>query len=172
MRRLILAIFAITLFAGFHTAQAAPAVSYPSGWNLVAGPAGSTFPGATAVYSFPPGAADYIGRTSDTPASTGYGYWAYYPQGGSPNLAGNPSSCRTTIEAPAGRYFLAGNTSSSNTATINGAAMVYTYDPVAGTYAAARTLTPGQGAWVMPDAGGAVTIDAGRCLSVAASALP
>jgi hypothetical protein len=164
MRRLVLAVLAVTLLAGHQVAHAASNVSYPAGWNLVAGPAGSTFPGATAVYSFPPGAEDYIGRTGATPSSTGYGYWAYYPRGGSPNLASNPSNCRTTITAPVGQYFMAGNNSATNTATISGASAVYTFDPVANTYVAARSLVPGQGAWVQADSGGLITIDAGNCV--------
>jgi hypothetical protein len=42
--------------------------------------------------------------------------------------------------------------------TISGADTVYTYDPVAGQYIAATTLKPGQGAWVLSNAGGTITL--------------
>jgi hypothetical protein len=173
MRRLAIAgLITALLLVGRNAAGTVLAVTYAPGWNLVAGPAGSTFPGATAVYSFPPGAEDYIARTGATPSSTGYGYWAYYPHGGSPNFADNPSNCRTMITAPVGQYFLAGNSSSTNAATVSGASAVYTFDPVAHTYVAATSLVPGQGAWVMPDSGGVVTIVAGNCTPASAAAAP
>jgi hypothetical protein len=170
MRRLVLVVLALALLIGDQTVRPVHAVTYAPGWNLVAGPAGSTFPGAAAVYSFPPGAEDYIARTGVTPSSTGYGYWAYYPQGGSPNLAENPSDCRTTITAPVGQWFLAGDPSATNTARVSGAMAIYAYDAVARTYTAVTALAPGQGAWVMPDRGGVITLEVGNCAPAATTA--
>lgn len=49
---------------------------YNPGWNMVGGPAGSTLPTATAVYTFANGA--YIPAGREMPAGCA-GYWAFFP---------------------------------------------------------------------------------------------
>ncbi len=164
-RRLTLLMLAMLAVLGAARTSAVHAAAYPAGWNLVAGPAGTTFPGALAIYSFPSGASTYVARSVNGPAVTGAGYWAYYAQSSAPAFAGNPTACSIAIPAQAKEWFLAGNPSATNQARISGVSASLLYDPLAGSYTSNDVLQPGQGAWVMPDMGGVVTIDAGACVA-------
>jgi hypothetical protein len=137
-------------------AHAQAPITYPAGWVLVSGPDGTTFPAATALFAYPPGASGY--STPDNGATGGEGLWAYFPNGGSP-VFGSGGPCAMTLETRAGQPFIAGNPSATMTATVTGAQAMYTFDPTTQQYTATPTLAPGQGAWVFPS-GGTVTITA------------
>jgi|GEM_PF-5406450 len=154
---LLVAVMLLALSAASGSAQQ----SIATGWNLLGGPTGTRFPGATAVFAYPPGADAYqpvMGATR----SAGLGYWVYYPAPGQPLFAPE-TICTITWSAEPGVPFLAGNPSATTSARITGAAVVYVYDAALQAYQAATTLAPGRGAWVYPDASGVVTIDASPC---------
>jgi hypothetical protein len=61
-----------------HAQQSPSAVgSYAAGWNMVGGPPGTTFTGATAFYAYGPGG--YITISAPTAGSSCQGYWAKFP---------------------------------------------------------------------------------------------
>src|SRR5436309_1197221 len=110
-RRGVLRLFAAGMAAALvgmpETTRAEPRTTdqtstYPLGWNLVAGPAGSTLAGATgALYSLQPGDSDYRSFPVTTPLQACWGYWAYFPNGGS--LTPGSSSGTCTV-APGGSW--------------------------------------------------------------------
>jgi hypothetical protein len=146
MRRLIIAVLAATLFfVGHQTAQTALAVAYAPGWNLVSGPQGSTLTGATGnIYTLQPGDTDYESFAASSPLHGGWGYWAFFPNGGSITFGASAPSL--TITPVPGAFLMLGNPSQS-VATITGADSVLLYTP-AGGYQDSTVIPPGQGAWV------------------------
>ena len=146
MRRLSIALLTAVLFVGFHGTQYVFAVTYAAGWNLVAGPEGSRLSGASgSVFTLQPGDTDYEVFAADSPLHGGYGYWAFFPSGGSITLTGGSNTF--SVASVPGQFIMVGNPSQS-VVTISGADTAYTYTPSAG-YQAATTIPPGQGAWVM-----------------------
>jgi hypothetical protein len=135
-------------------------VSYPTGWNQVAGPAGTALNGNTGpLYSFPAGNTDYQLVPNGSSLQPGQGYWAYFPSTTTITLASGDAK-PVTMQLPAGQYVLVGNPGST-TAGVTGADSLRTFDPVSNGYAAATTLKPGQGAWAISMAGGTLTIGGG-----------
>lgn len=150
MRRLMVVAAVIVLAclaaAQLRHPQRSQAISYPAGWNLISGPDGSRARGATELLTFQPGDTDYETFSADTPLRGGYGYWAYFPNGGSIDLA--PGTARYTVTLIPGQYAQVGNPSALYSATVQGADDLETYDPVAGVYNSASEIPAGQGAWV------------------------
>jgi PKD repeat protein len=136
----------------------APVVRYPAGWNLVAGPAGTSFPQALGVlYTWQPGDSTYETLPSAAGVQAGAGYWAYFPQAVSVNMGGT-STDTALINLSPGEVVLAGNPSASAIITIRGADMAMAYDAPSGRYRSVQTLSPGSAAWVSIGSGGTVTL--------------
>ncbi|MGH3578835.1 MAG: hypothetical protein ACRDU0_14925, partial [Mycobacterium sp.] len=128
---------------------AGPTVTYQTGWNIVAGPAGMTFPQAAAtLYTLPGGASNYTTISNTTGINSGAGYWAYFGSTTTVSLSGT-STLPATVSVPANSYAMIGNPS-TRAVTVSGADAVFTFDPVANSYSNGNTTTlqPGQGAFV------------------------
>jgi hypothetical protein len=140
------------------TSIAAPAVSaisitYPTGWNLVAAPTGTTMTGATPpLYTWQSGDVAYVPSNTTT---TGYGHWAYFPAPSTVNIPITSPTVITKALQP-NQYVMIGN-SGTTSATVTGADVIYVYNPTSG-YQTTNVLQPGQGAWALSFAGGNVTI--------------
>jgi hypothetical protein len=134
-------------------------VSYATGWNLVGGPSGISFPQANGpLYTFQANDTNYETIPNTQPIVGGQGYWAYFNSPISGTLAGT-SAATSTTNVPAGQFVMIGNPSATQTLTVSGADAVDTFDPVANQYVTtSTTLRPGQGAWVFSFNGGAVTL--------------
>ncbi len=131
-------------------------LTYPPGWNLVGGPAGTVITGASGpLYGFPAGAQDYQVLPSDTPLEAGAGYWAHF-DALSPQVLPASAPFGTTLELPAGAFVLIGNPRAT-ISVVYGADVVYIYDAVLG-YESTLTLQPGQGAWAFSARGATITI--------------
>jgi PKD repeat protein len=136
----------------------APVVSYPAGWNLIAGPAGTPFPQAESpIYTWQPGDTTYEARAAAAGVQAGEGYWAYFPQPAVVPLSGFSSDTYSVV-VPAGQSILIGNPSATHAVTVHGADSVTIWDAVAQRYSSASSLAPGAGAWVSVAAGGTVTL--------------
>ena len=139
---------------------ATSSATYSPGWNLVGGPAGTTFSQAlNPLYTFPAGASSYVQVPNTQPAQAGVGYWAFFNSQTTVTLSGT-TTLPFTVTAPAGQYIMIANPSATSTVTVSGADVVYTYDPTnaASPYSAVSTLQPGQGAWVYSAAGETITM--------------
>ena len=146
MRRFSIALLAALLFVGFHGTQHVFAITYAAGWNLVAGPEGSHLSGATgSIFTLQPGDTDYEVFAADSPLRGGYGYWAFFPSGGSITLAGGSNTF--SVASIPGQFIMVGNPSQA-VVTVSGADTAFTYTPSGG-YQNATAIPPGQGAWVM-----------------------
>ena len=152
MRRLLLLVPLLAAVALFGAVRARPertlAISYPAGWNLISGPDGSLVRGAQGVlYTFQPGDIDYEQVPVTTPLHGGYGYWAFFPAGGSIDLAaGTP---RYTVTLLPGVFAMIGNPASQASASVQGADDIELYDPIGGTYSSVSEIPAGQGAWAL-----------------------
>lgn len=125
----------------------AQTVSYPAGWNLVAGPAGSTLVGADgSLYSFRPGDTAYEVFDVGAPLRACWGYWAYFPTGGSLAPAASQAVCSAATVSDA--WVMVGNPSTTGPATVSGADQVLIYDPVNG-YQQTTSVPVGAGAWLL-----------------------
>lgn len=136
-------------------------VTYPAGWNIVAGPTGTVLPGvAGALYSLPPGVTSYLTLPGTSPLQAGTGYWAYFNASTTITLP-VASSTSVTVQLTPNQYALIGNPGNT-TATVSGTSLsVLLYSPTGGGYTPMMQLPPGQGAWVASPYGGAVTITSG-----------
>lgn len=122
-------------------------VTYPSGWNLVAGPAGTILTGADGpLYRL--GSAYLRNPHPSVPATTpldaGAVYWAYFDRPTTVTLHG-PGQPLAATPVP-GALVPLGNPLTVD-ASVTGSAHLYVYDPVGGEYHEATDLKPGQGAW-------------------------
>jgi len=132
-------------------------VSYPSGWSIVGGPAGTTLTGAAGpLYAFQPGDTTYEVVPSGSPLKAGFGYLAFFPASTTSSIPVVSPPAPTTIPLPAGQLVLVGNPGNT-TATLSGADTILVMTS-SGSYASASTLGPGQGAWVSSNSGGSLTI--------------
>jgi len=137
------------------TAVKLDAITYPAGWNLIGGPGGSHVLGASgSLYTLQPGDADYETVSVESPLHGGWGYWAYFPAGGSLDTSGGADPESFAMVAAPGQYTMVGNPSSSRAAPVNSALyIVYTLAPGVG-YQPAQALLPGQGGWITQVAAG------------------
>jgi hypothetical protein len=135
----------------------APAVMYPPGWNLVAGPQGARLSGATGqIYTLQPGDTTYESLPAGSPLSACVGYWAYFPNGGGIDFGPfGSASINCSIAISPAQFVMMGNPSASANVSVAGANVVYSYTPDAG-YQSTTRLAPGHGAWVF--AAGSVSI--------------
>lgn len=136
-------------------------VSYARGWNIVAGPAGTTFTSAGAtLYTYQ--GATYTTLRNTQGVTQGYGYWAYFPSDATVTMNGAGADSYTTTLG-AGQMKLVGNPSGLKTATVK-ADVIYTYDPASGYTRdqGSATLPVGRGAWVYSAQGGTVTVKTGQ----------
>ncbi len=123
-------------------------VTYHAGWNLVAGPRGTVFTGASgSLYTYLPTSTAYEPFPASSPSYDGYGYWAYFPQTTTIQLAGAGSTFFSADGDP-GQWFLIGNENGTTPMQVMGADTVETYNPQTGQYQQTTTLQPGQAAWV------------------------
>ncbi len=123
-------------------------VTYKAGWNLVAGPRGTVFNGAAgSLYTYLPTSTSYEAFPAVAPSYDAYGYWAYFPQDTTVQLAGTANSFFSADGDP-GQWFLIGNENGTMPMQVLGSAAVETYNPQTGKYEQATALQPGQAAWV------------------------
>jgi PKD repeat protein len=135
-----------------------PTVTYAVGWNLVAGPTGTTFPQANGVlYTFQAGDTNYESQPNTTPVTGGRGYWAYFTTAATVSLS-NPGTTTASVQAPANQWVMVGNPSNSTTVTVHGADSVQSFNPSTNSYVATTSLAPGHGAWAISTAGGTITV--------------
>ena len=139
-----------------HTARAAT-ILYQPGYELIAGPTGTVVHGvAGSLYTIDPKSGQFVAIDPSQALQSGVGYFADFTDLTNVRLApddGQPA----TIQAPAGQWLLVGNPSDYNDATVEGADLVYGYDPQAG-YVQESTLPPGQGALVYSANGGTIVV--------------
>jgi hypothetical protein len=122
-------------------------LSYPAGWNLIGGPDGSTVSGVLgSLYTLQAGDTAYQVIDPASPLTACWGYWAYFPNGGSLTPGTSESACAD--DGTGGNWVMIGNPSMSGPATVRGADTIYTYSPTDG-YQAARTIPIGAGAWAI-----------------------
>ena len=137
---------------------ASAALAVTTGWNLIAGPTGTTASGAaSSLYTFQAGDTAYEPSPAASPLDAGVGYWAFFSAPATLTLASG-STQPVTRPLPAGQYVMVGNPFTTN-ASVAGADAVYTYS-ASGGYQAATVLSPGQGAWAFSSAGGTLTLTA------------
>lgn len=163
------AMLVVTLILlGVRGAAPARAATLPAGWNLVAGADGATLTGATGqIYSLQPGDANYEVFAADRPLKAGWGYWAYFPTGGSVSSPGSRSGYSVALTS--GAWAMIGNPTSDCSVSVSGADTVLTYSPGAG-YQETTTLSMGQGAWAIGS--GTVTLTPGSCVAQPATPSP
>lgn len=136
----------------------APCASYPSGWSIIGGPSGTSFPQADGpLYTFQAGDTNYESFPNTTGIIGGLGYWAYFfsPATVSMNGSGTTSA---SITAPASQWVMVGNPSGTASVTVHGADVVYRFDIPSNSYQPVSVLGPGTGAWAISLSGGTITV--------------
>ncbi len=147
----------IVALAGRTRAQTAGVVSYPAGWNLVAGPEGTVFSGAVGpLYTLQAGDTRYRANAATDAVHAGYGYWAYFPQTTFIRLAGT-ARLPQSLQLPAGQYVLIGNPANEPVSVSPGADLLFTFNPAGNSYVSTTVLLPGQGAWAFSSDGMVLT---------------
>lgn len=165
MRRLAVLVVAAAWLALHQPAVAAPraaSVSYPPGWNLVGGPAGTRLSGATgSLYTLQFKDSGYRSLDVSQPLTGGFGYWAYFPGGGSATLPdGGP--CVVAVPIGARQWVMVGDPWPTGTATIKGPDRVYRYIPGSG-YQEGVTIRAGEAAWAYSSVNTTVAIVVDGC---------
>jgi hypothetical protein len=160
----LIAIAAVLGQTPAHADHATSAPTFPAGWNLVGGPAGTRLQGASAtLYTRQFRDAAYENVSAPSGLTGGLGYWAYFPSGGSATLPdGGP--CVVAVPIGAGEWVMVGNPWPTGTTTVRGAERVYTYNPASG-YSVGVTLRPGWGAWAYSSVATTVALVVDGCPS-------
>jgi hypothetical protein len=132
-------------------------VSYAPGWNIVAGPSGSTITGNVgSFYSFRPGDTTYEVAPAGSALTAGVGAWAYFTARTNTTIGmANPGNM--SVQLPPGQFVMIGN-SGDTAATVSGADSVLVYNPSNGGYSQTTQLAAGQGAWAISMNGGMATM--------------
>jgi hypothetical protein len=152
------------------TARPRAAIAYGPGWNLVSGPGGSTLAGATgSLYTLQPGDTDYRSFPIDSTLQAGWGYWAYFPNGGS--LASSSDGNRYSVSLMNGAWTMVGDPSASLPATVAGADQVLLYTAASG-YQPFSFIPPGQAAWISGSGTVSVSVVSPTGSTTVASPLP
>lgn len=174
MRRSALLLFALVAALSFRAASVSASrqnvtVSYPPGWILVGGPAGTRLSGASStLYTLQYTDSGYRSVSAGSGLTGGYGYWAYFASGGSASLPdGGP--CVVAVPIKGGQWVMVGNPWPTGTTTVRGVDRVLTYDPASG-YKSGTTLQPGQAAWAFAGVNTTVALVVDGC--TAASSVP
>ncbi|MHB8577903.1 MAG: alkaline phosphatase family protein [Dehalococcoidia bacterium] len=145
-------------------AQSATAVTYQPGWNLVSGVvAKATTVNVGPFYTLQAGDTGYESITASARLMPNLGYWAYFARQTMvqlPAAAASPGN----FTLPAGQYVMVGNPSTGRT-LVNGATVVYTYNPAAG-YQPATLLQPGDGAWAFSAGGGSLALTPSQAIPI------
>lgn len=131
-----------------RASRAAPAqsITYPPGWNLVSGPDGSTLTGAEGLlYTLQPGDSDYQAVPASNALRGCWGYWAFFPDGGSLNPSSDTAD-RCDVPTLPGQWVMLGNPTATQTLRFAGIDQALSYSPGGG-YQATQALAPGQGAF-------------------------
>jgi hypothetical protein len=152
MRRIIITgLFAVLLLVGHQSAGTALAAMYEPGWNLVGGPTGSTLEGATGSTYTLKADGTYAAQSSPYLLLSGYGYWAFFPNGGSLVVGHTFEAAPTSaIRRTFGGFTMIGNPLADKSSAVVGAKTVLTYSPSTG-YTTVTDLAPGQGAFATAD---------------------
>jgi hypothetical protein len=145
-----------SLASGGSSSTNAVAVTYASGWNLIARPSGAALSATDGpLFTFQATDSAYETIPASAAGTPGWGYWAFFESGGTQTIPQTgPQSL--TIALPTGHWVMVGNPGSGQ-ASVSGADVVYAYSAVSG-YQAATSLGPGQGAWAISLNGGTLTI--------------
>jgi hypothetical protein len=130
-------------------------VTYPAGWNLIAGvrPSGSE---GTVYTANPDGSLQVLQGLAVDHGSLPAGYVAYFPQPTTMALAPR-GPLGGSIQVGAPQWLLLGD-SGQVPVTVDGADAVEAFDPTTNTYFPTDVLQPGQGAWVHSGPTGLVTL--------------
>jgi hypothetical protein len=148
---LLLALVAGVLATGLQrTMAASPPASalwkiYAPGWNLVAGPGGSTLGLHSETLYTLDGALPAYTSYRQPVARAGEGYWVFYPTGAMLLLIGVPQSV-SSVHVTGGNWAILGNSGIAR-AAVRGADLAFAYDPSAG-FSPAGWIQPGQAALV------------------------
>jgi hypothetical protein len=159
---LVLVVTALAASTAPHSRAATTTVSYPPGWNLVGGPAGTRLSGAAgSLYTLQFKDTGYETVAAPRGLTGGLGYWAYFPNGGQATLPdGGP--CVIAVPIGAHEWVQVGDPWPTGTATIKGVERVYRYDPANG-YIAGVTIHAGQGAWAYSSVATTVAVVVDGC---------
>lgn len=139
---------------GLPTEKVVVTVSFPPGWNLVGRPVGSCLVGAVdPTYFIPFGntdSSDYIAGSVRNARGAG-GDWAYFPTGGSIQLAAGSQLATSTVSfaaQPGGWYLVSDPSPYGPAAPVDGVDQNLTYDPATGAYVEESEIPVGHGAWI------------------------
>jgi hypothetical protein len=150
---------------GTHARADNASASYPSGWNLVGGPAGTRLIGASAtLYTFGFKDTGYQSVSASTALTGGLGYWAYFASGGSASLA-NAGPCVIAVPIGAREWVMVGHPWPTGTATVRGAERVLKYAPGSG-YVSSVTLRPGEAAWAYSSVATSAAVVVDNCPTI------
>jgi PKD repeat protein len=135
-----------------------PTVTYQPGWNMVAGPAGTSFSQAqNPLYTIQLGTNQYQTQPNTQPVAAGAGYWAFFPAVTTVTLTGT-SSTTSSVFVAAGTYAFVGNSSTTQTLTVRGPDACFLYNPTSNSYSIVSTLSPGQACAAFSTDGANVTV--------------
>lgn len=134
-------------------------VHYSAGWNLVAAPTGTVLEKAIPpYYAYGPTGSDYV-AVGPGGIVGGRAVWAYFPTDADIALDSTAADS-TRVQAPADRWVLLGDPSTTKTLSVFGADAVLGYSAAQG-YVAVGSVQPGQGVWVLRHTAGQISLATG-----------
>lgn len=134
----------VAIWQGSLRVPAQASIAYEPGWNLVSGPEGSQLIGAEgSMYTLQAGDSDYEQFPVSSTLRACWGYWAYFPAGGSLDTSGSSRARYCSASGTPDSWIMIGNPS-TDPATVANAIQTFSYSAATG-YSVARTMPPGSG---------------------------
>lgn len=130
-------------------------VTYPAGWNLIAG-VGAPITGTDGpLYTWQPRDQMYEAVPADAVLAAGVGYWAHFEQ--RTEIAAPAGGTTGVVPLPAGQWVMVGRSPFAGP-VVRGADVLFVYNTILRQYEQSTSfLSPGQGAWALSFAGGFLT---------------
>lgn len=144
VKRIIVAfMLALAALPSLADAQSTPVTaSYPAGYNMVGGPTGTVFSGATLLEGYAAG--NYFVAPSPVAAAC-VGYFAFFVDPTTITIPPSPETSRyCSLQAG---WNIVGNPFSA-AATLPSGVLAYYLSPASGTYAHVTTIPPGGAVWI------------------------
>lgn len=137
---------------------AAPTIrmTYPAGWNLIAGSGVALSSVSGSIYTWQAGDSEYESLPASSVLEPLKGYWVYFDRPTDEEL---PTGGTITggVPLPAGLNVMVGRPAFGGAQT-TGADILYVFDPATQSYEQVTALLPGQGAWARSRTGDTFTV--------------
>jgi hypothetical protein len=147
-----------TLAAPARAQTATVSASYAAGWNMVGGPVGTDFSGATALFIYTPNGYD---TAPSRQADLCMGYWAYFNTGVTLSLATPGANLGSSLPCDLQPGWNMIGNPFAGVALLPSGTIAFRWDPAIAAYRQVGSIPPGGAVWIYADSATSITLQQG-----------